>query len=154
MQLIKEKFLSNFKNKDRSESLEKALMFFEKYQNFQKPNNQFNHSFSKLIDKPMRFLTSQKTNSMSIFDNVEKKQIKGSYDKLEIDYVSKSNDNTLNKYRKEKIDNKNNTILKYVSKEKEPNKDSDKAKDTVKDKDKDKKIINKKVILKKLIFLI
>ena len=151
MQLIKEKFLSNFKNKERHESLEKALMFFEKYKNFQNPNNQFNHSFSKLIHKPLRFLTSQKTNSMSIFDNFEKKQNKGSYNKLEIDYVSKSNENALNKYKKEKINNNNYIILKYVSKEKELNKDREKAKDAVKLKDKEKKIINKKVILKKLI---
>ena len=139
LQLIKDKFLSKFKNKERTQSLEKALMFFEKYQNYQKMNNnQLNDSFSNLINKPLNFWDSQKTNNMSIFpnddNNKDKDTDKNTYDNLNTDYVNESNDNYLNKNGINK-----NEIMDYRN-----NKDIDK-------KDGDKKTIDKKAVLQKLI---
>ena len=85
LKLIKEKFLSNFKNKDRSISLEKALKFFEKFQNYQKYN--LNHSFTNLKDiTPYKHLMKQNTNSLSFLDNKHKN--KSSFNKLEIEHIN------------------------------------------------------------------
>ena len=69
MQLIKEKFMANFKSKDRNDSLERALTLFEKFHNnFNKKPKLTNLSFSQKIEKPFQFLTSQSTNRLSIID--------------------------------------------------------------------------------------
>ena len=76
MQLIKEKFMANFKSKDRNDSLERALTLFEKFHNnFNKKPKLTNLSFSQKIEKPFQFLTSQSTNSISIIDKKKKKEI-------------------------------------------------------------------------------
>ena len=147
LQLIKDKFLSNFKNKERTRSLEKALMLFEKYQNYQKANNnQLNDSLSNLINKPLNFWDTQKTHNMSIFPNNEnnnennndnnkdKDTDKNTCDNLSTNYVSENNDNYLNNN-----DINKNDIINYNN-----NKDTDK-------KDGDKKTIDQKAILQKLI---
>ena len=74
IQLIKEKFISTFKNKDRNESLERAFTLFEKFQNNLNSNNKMNLSFSHKLEKPFQFLTSQSTNSLSIIDKNKQKQ--------------------------------------------------------------------------------
>ena len=69
MKLIKEKFIANFKSKDRNDSLNKALTLFEKFHNnFNKKPKLSNLSFSQKIEKPFQFLTSQSTNRLSIID--------------------------------------------------------------------------------------
>ena len=135
LQIIKDKFLSNFKNKDRTQSLQRVLKLFEKYQNYNRFNNsnnsQFNNSFSYLNSKPFHFWETQKTNSISIFDNVEnnKDKDKNSTDKIDTDYINKSNDNIL-------IQNNTKEILNSI------NKDTDK-------KEEKKKKTNDKVIFVK-----
>ena len=74
MQLIKEKFISTFKNKERNESLERAFTLFEKFHNNLNNNNKMNLSFSHKLEKPFQFLTSQSTNSLSIIDKNNKKK--------------------------------------------------------------------------------
>ena len=68
MKLIKEKFISNFKSKDRNESLERALTLFEKFHNNLNTNTSNNMSFYHKLGKPFKYLTSQSTNSLSIID--------------------------------------------------------------------------------------
>ena len=73
MQLIKEKFISNFKSKDRNESLERAFTLFEKFHNnLNNKTNITNLSFSHKLEKPFKFLMSQSTNSLSIIDKHKK----------------------------------------------------------------------------------
>ena len=72
MKIIKEKFISNFKSKDRNESLERAFTLFEKFHN-NLNNNKMNLSFSHKLEKPFQFLTSQSTNSLSIIDKNKNK---------------------------------------------------------------------------------
>ena len=74
IQLIKEKFISTFKNKERNESLERAFTLFEKFHNNLNNNNKMNLSFSHKLEKPFQFLTSQSTNSLSIIDKNNKKK--------------------------------------------------------------------------------
>ena len=74
IQLIKEKFISTFKNKERNESLERAFTLFQKFHNNLNNNNKMNLSFSHKLEKPFQFLTSQSTNSLSIIDKNNKKQ--------------------------------------------------------------------------------
>ena len=74
IQLIKEKFISTFKNKERNESLERAFTLFQKFHNNLNNNNKINLSFSHKLEKPFQFLTSQSTNSLSIIDKNNKKQ--------------------------------------------------------------------------------
>ena len=74
IQLIKEKFISTFKNKERNESLERAFTLFQKFHNNLNNNNKMNLSFSHKLEKPFQFLTSQSTNSLSIIDNNNKKK--------------------------------------------------------------------------------
>ena len=69
LKIIKEKFISNFKNKERNESLERAFTLFEKFQN-NLNSTRSNLSFSQNYNKQVfHFLTSQNTNSLSIIDN-------------------------------------------------------------------------------------
>ena len=106
MEIIKEKFLSNFKNKDRGESLEKALTLFEKYQNLGKMNfnNILNQYSSNMKDFPYKHLISQSTNSLSFNDNASKfKKIvdnKKSFNNLEIDYMNKNNESIIKNVKK------------------------------------------------------
>ena len=72
MQLIKEKFISTFKNKERNESLERAFTLFEKFHNNLNNNHKMNLSFSHKLENPFQFLTSQSTNSLSIIDKNNK----------------------------------------------------------------------------------
>ena len=114
MKIIKEKFISNFKSKDRNESLEKAFTLFEKFNN-NLNNNKIglpNLSFSQKFERPFKFLTSQSTNSLSIID-----KIKDTHNKL-------AHNNTLNtiksnedffKYKIKKI----SKIIKEKEKEEE-----------------------------------
>ena len=114
MKIIKEKFISNFKSKDRNESLEKAFTLFEKFNN-NLNNNKIglpNLSFSQKLERPFKFLTSQSTNSLSIID-----KIKDAHNKL-------AHNNTLNtiksnedffKYKIKKI----SKIIKEKEKEEE-----------------------------------
>ena len=74
IQLIKEKFISTFKNKERNESLERAFTLFEKFHNNLNNNNKMNLSFSHKLEKPFQFLTSQSTNSLSIIDKNNQKK--------------------------------------------------------------------------------
>ena len=74
IQLIKEKFISTFKNKERNESLERAFTLFQKFHNNLNNNNKMNLSFSHKLEKPFQFLTSQSTNSLSIIDKNNKKK--------------------------------------------------------------------------------
>ena len=73
MKIIKEKFISNFKSKDRNESLERAFTLFEKFHNNLNNNktNISHLSFSQKFEKPFKFLTSQSTNSLSIIDKIK-----------------------------------------------------------------------------------
>ena len=73
MKIIKEKFISNFKSKDRNESLERAFTLFEKFHNNLNNNKtDISHlSFSQKFEKPFKFLTSQSTNSLSIIDKIK-----------------------------------------------------------------------------------
>ena len=74
MKLIKEKFISNFKSKDRNESLEKVFTLFQKFNNnLNNKINTSNISFSQKFEKPFQFLTSQSTNSLSIIDKNKSK---------------------------------------------------------------------------------
>jgi hypothetical protein len=140
LQLIKDKFLSNFKNKDRTKSLQRVLKLFEKYQNYNNRlnNSQCNNSFSYLNSKPFHFWETQKTNSISIFDNVEinkdkdKDKDKNSTDKLDTEYINKSNDNIL-------IQNNTKEILNSNNKDTTDKKEEDK-----------KKSIDKVIFVKKI----
>ena len=110
MQLIKEKFMANFKSKDRNDSLERALTLFEKFHNnFNKKPKLTNLSFSQKIEKPFQFLTSQSTNSISIIDKKKKKEINEipnnnnlNNNHINILNATKSNDNFF-KYKIKKI---------------------------------------------------
>ena len=78
MKIIKEKFISNFKSKDRNESLERAFTLFEKFHN-NLNNNKMNLSFSHKLEKPFQFLTSQNlkgflTKTISVLKAVPLKQ--------------------------------------------------------------------------------
>ena len=110
MQLIKEKFMANFKSKDRNDSLERALTLFEKFHNnFNKKPKLTNLSFSQKIEKPFQFLTSQSTNSISIIDKKKKKEMNEipnnnnlNNNHINILNATKSNDNFF-KYKIKKI---------------------------------------------------
>ena len=143
MKLIKEKFISNFKSKDRSESLERAFTLFEKFHNNLNNNNKMNFSFSHKLEKPFQFLTSQSTNSLSIIDK-NKNQLNNANKTMNI---IKSNDNFF-KYKIRKIskiikgkENENNNEMTY-----------DENKRRI-EKQKDKKIFNLKDNKKKGIFI-
>ena len=107
IQLIKEKFISTFKNKERNESLERAFTLFQKFHNNLNNNNKMNLSFSHKLEKPFQFLTSQSTNSLSIIDKNNKKQndvnktLNGIKDNHTLN-IAKSNDNFF-KYKIKKI---------------------------------------------------
>ena len=142
MKLIKEKFISNFKSKDRSESLERAFTLFEKFHN-NLNNNKMNFSFSHKLEKPFQYLTSQSTNSLSIIDK-NKNQLNNANKTMNI---IKSNDNFF-KYKIRKIskiikgkENENNNEMTY-----------DENKRRI-EKQKDKKIFNLKDNKKKGIFI-
>ena len=120
MKLIKEKFLSKFKNKERAASLRKILKLFEKYQNFR--NNNLNHSFSNLKVIPFipfKHLKTQSKNRLSTTDikntnNNKKKKIfnhKYSFN-LEKDYINKTKtiNNIINNERKMNTYNIKNDI--------------------------------------------
>ena len=114
LQLIKEKFVSNFKNKERAASLEKTLSLFEKYQNYRKYH--LNHSFSTFRDIPIPFrcLTTQNANNLSIIDNKDNNkkitQQTSSFSNLEIDYINKKNENIINIGNNIKNEKNMNTI--------------------------------------------
>ena len=116
LQLIKEKFVSNFKNKERRASLEKALTLFEKYQNFHifNLNNKLNHSFSNLKDIPYRNLISQNINNLTIIDRNNKnknlRNNKSSFGELEIEYINKKNEKVINDTNRGKKTESNNII--------------------------------------------
>ena len=113
LKIIKEKFISTFKNKERGESLEKALTLFEKYQNLRTSNlNSLSHSFTNFKDIPYKNLISQNINSLTIIDNKinnkNKKneddnnntnkngklsKITSSFNNLKIEYLNKNNEN-------------------------------------------------------------
>ena len=108
LKLIKEKFISNFKSKVRSESLEKAFTLFEKFHNYRGNNNynKMNMSCSQKYVKPFQFLASQNTNSLTIIDNKNNKRQKGNNEKIieqnKTLNLAKSNDDFF-KYKKRKI---------------------------------------------------
>ena len=126
MKLIKEKFVNGFKNKNRSESLEKALEFFEKYRNN-------NHSFSNTIGNHYRSFTNQGMNNI---ENINKNKYnyyeydkKNSLTKIKIDNISKNNDyfpfnknnntiSTINNFKK----NKKIILKKIINRKKRKNK--------------------------------
>ena len=137
LKLIREKFVSNFKNKNRSTSLQKALQFFEKYQNYQKFN--LNHSFSNLKDIPFKNLITQNTDSLSFLDNKkENKKINKNisvFNKLENNDNNKKNENiniinndlkmkkgNILKTFNIKINNKKLILKKIISRKKGQNK--------------------------------
>ena len=126
LKLIKEKFISTFKNKERGESLEKALTLFEKYQNLRACNlNNLSHSFTNFKDIPYKNLISQNINSLTIIDNkinsnnknnknnnindnnINKNnknnnlsKITSSFNNLKIEYINKNNENFINNNKK------------------------------------------------------
>ena len=143
MEIIKEKFLSNFKNKDRGESLEKALTLFEKYQNLGKINfnNILNQYSSNMKDFPYKHLISQSTNSLSFNDNASKfKKIvdnKKSFNNLKIDYINKNNESIIKNVKKNNnLNNMNKMKYNTINNNKKNN---------------SKNNSNKKLIIKKLI---
>ena len=145
MKLIKEKFISNFKSKDRNESLERAFTLFEKFHN-NLNNNKMNLSFSHKLEKPFQFLTSQSTNSLSIIDK-NKNQLNNVNKTMN---VIKSNDDFF-KYKIKKI----SKIIKENNNEKtydENKKPKDKKIFSLKD-DKKKGIFIRKVIREEKYFI-
>ena len=122
LKLIKEKFVCNFKNKERSESLEKVLILFDKYSNYGKfkLNGNLNHSFTNRYDNP--FKTYQNGNNSKL-ENNDKNEIsyikrkKYSVNNLEINCNNNINDNNDNKIILKKMVNRKK--VKKKSKEKE-----------------------------------
>ena len=159
LKMIKEKFVSNFKNKERGASLEKALSLFEKYQNFRifNLNNQLNHSFSNFKDIPYRNLIYQNTNSLSIIDNNNNKnktKNENSFSKLEIDYTNKKVENIINNNKKKKSENNINTINnKNINENNNINNKLILKKLIKREKDKDKKIFSLNADKKKGFFI-
>ena len=123
LKLIKEKFLCNFKNKERSESLEKALIFFDKYSNYGKfkLNVNLNHSFTNRFDNP--FKTYQNGNNSKIEEKKNEmsyiKRKKYSVNNLEINCINSPNDNGDNKIILKKMVNRKKVKKKSKDKEKE-----------------------------------
>ena len=155
LKLIKEKFISNFKSKVRSESLEKAFTLFEKFHHNLGNNNynKMNMSCSQKLVKPFQFLASQNTNSLTIIDNNNKRQ-KGNNEKIieqnKTLNLTKSNDDFF-KYKKRKI----LRIIKENEKENKENKENNECNNTFDDKEKrkNKKIFYLKNLKKKGIFI-
>ena len=125
LKLIKEKFVCNFKNKDRSESLEKALNFFDKYSNYGKfkLNGSLNHSFTNRFDNPFK---SYQNGNNSKMENNDKNEIsyikrkKYSVNNLEMNDINNTNENKDNKDKKIILKKKvNRKKIKKKSKEKE-----------------------------------
>ena len=156
LKLIKEKFISNFKSKVRSESLEKAFTLFEKFHNNLGNNNynKMNMSCSQKLVKPFQFLASQNTNSLTIIDNKNNKKQKGNNEKIieqnKTLNLTKSNDDFF-KYKKRKI----LRIIKENEKENKENKENNECNNTFDDKEKrkNKKIFYLKNLKKKGIFI-
>ena len=156
LKLIKEKFISNFKSKVRSESLEKAFTLFEKFHNNLGNNNynKMNMSCSQKLVKPFQFLASQNTNSLTIIDNKNNKRQKGNNEKIieqnKTLNLTKSNDDFF-KYKKRKI----LRIIKENEKENKENKENNECNNTFDDKEKrkNKKIFYLKNLKKKGIFI-
>jgi hypothetical protein len=152
MKIIKEKFISNFKSKVRSESLEKAFTLFEKFHNNLGNNNynKMNMSCSQKYVKPFQFLASQNTNSLTIIDNKNNKRQKGNNEKIieqnKTLNLAKSNDDFF-KYKKRKI----LRIIKENEKENKENNECNTFDD--KEKRKNKKIFYLKNLKKKGIFI-
>ena len=152
LKLIKEKFISNFKSKVRSESLEKAFTLFEKFHNNLGNNNynKMNMSCSQKLVKPFQFLASQNTNSLTIIDNKNNKRQKGNNEKIieqnKTLNLAKSNDDFF-KYKKRKI----LRIIKENEKENKENNECNTFDD--KEKRKNKKIFYLKNLKKKGIFI-
>ena len=152
LKLIKEKFISNFKSKVRSESLEKAFTLFEKFHNNLGNNNynKMNMSCSQKLVKPFQFLASQNTNSLTIIDNKNNKRQKGNNEKIieqnKTLNLAKSNDDFF-KYKKRKI----LRIKKENEKENKENNECNTFDD--KEKRKNKKIFYLKNLKKKGIFI-
>ena len=155
LKLIKEKFISNFKSKVRSESLEKAFTLFEKFHHNLGNNNynKMNMSCSQKLVKPFQFLASQNTNSLTIIDNKNNKRQKGNNEKIieqnKTLNLTKSNDDFF-KYKKRKI----LRIIKENEKENKENKENNEC-NTFDDKEKrkNKKIFYLKNLKKKGIFI-
>ena len=156
LKLIKEKFISNFKSKVRSESLEKAFTLFEKFHHNLGNNNynKMNMSCSQKLVKPFQFLASQNTNSLTIIDNKNNKRQKGNNEKIieqnKTLNLTKSNDDFF-KYKKRKI----LRIIKENEKENKENKENNECNNTFDDKEKrkNKKIFYLKNLKKKGIFI-
>ena len=152
LKLIKEKFISNFKSKVRSESLEKAFTLFEKFHHNLGNNNynKMNMSCSQKLVKPFQFLASQNTNSLTIIDNKNNKRQKGNNEKIieqnKTLNLAKSNDDFF-KYKKRKI----LRIIKENEKENKENNECNTFDD--KEKRKNKKIFYLKNLKKKGIFI-
>ena len=152
LKLIKEKFISNFKSKVRSESLEKAFTLFEKFHHNLGNNNynKMNMSCSQKLVKPFQFLASQNTNSLTIIDNKNNKKQKGNNEKIieqnKTLNLTKSNDDFF-KYKKRKI----LRIIKENEKENKENNECNTFDD--KEKRKNKKIFYLKNLKKKGIFI-
>ena len=116
LQIIKEKFVSNFKNKERGASLKKVLTLFEKYQNFGifNLNKQLNNSFSNFKDNPYRNLITENINSLSIIDsnnNKNRHNNKSSFSKLEIDCVNKKYEKCIKSSKAKKSENNINSNI-------------------------------------------
>ena len=155
LKLIKEKFISNFKSKVRSESLEKAFTLFEKFHHNLGNNNynKMNMSCSQKLVKPFQFLASQNTNSLTIIDNNNKRQKDNNKNIIEQNKtlnLTKSNDDFF-KYKKRKI----LRIIKENEKENKENKENNECNNTFDDKEKrkNKKIFYLKNLKKKGIFI-
>ena len=146
LKLIKEKFISNFKSKVRSESLEKAFTLFEKFHHNLGNNNynKMNMSCSQKLVKPFQFLASQNTNSLTIIDNKNNKRQKGNNEKIieqnKTLNLTKSNDDFF-KYKKRKI-------LRIIKENEKENKENNEC-NTFDDKEKRK---NKKIFYLHLFF--
>ena len=130
LKLIKEKFVYNFKNKERSESLEKALILFDKYSNYGKfkLNGSLNHSFTNRYDNP--FKAYKIGNNSKMEEKNDKNEIsyikrkKYSVNNLEINCINNQNDNNDNKIIKKKIVNRKKVKKKSKEKEKENTNDN------------------------------
>ena len=123
LKLIKEKFIATFKNKERGESLEKALTLFEKYQNLRTCS--LSHSFTNFKDIHYKNLISQNINSLTIIDNKinnnnnnnnknndsnknisNLSKITSSFNNLKIEYLNNNNENFIDNSKK--IEKQNN----------------------------------------------
>ena len=121
MKLIKEKFVNGFKNKERSESLEKALEFFDKYSNNSRIFK-LNHSFSNINDNHNRSFTKQIMNGIENIaknkSNYYQNNKKNSFTKLKIAHILKNSSYIpFNKNISNTINNINNNkkiILKKI----------------------------------------